>query len=288
MRPRPSTTQHARVLALVAGLVLCASASGQTEAAAFSRAITLAPHITEMMFAAGAGDRIVGTVSSSDYPPPATAIPRVGDGMNVNVEKLLTLRPDSVLAWLPSGAAHTAAPILARMDIPLSYWPPQTLDDIPTQIRRLGRLFGSTTTANLAAHAMDNRLEALRERYSHRSPVSVFIELGGTPLYTIGSDPLLNDALAACGGVNIFAQAGIPAPQVSPENVLVRQPDVILVPDTDARQHAAAARWEQLGLRAGTDKRIYAIDPDMLFRPGPRLLDAMERLCPLLDKARGQ
>jgi vitamin B12 transport system substrate-binding protein len=252
-----------------------------------ARAITLAPHVTELLFAAGAGDKIVGTVSSSDFPARAKTIPRVGDGMNANVEKTLALRPDVAIAWLPSGAAQTLAPSLSRLGIPLLYSRPLTLDDIPEQILRFGKLFATGDTALLAASALDARIKALRADHARSEPVGVFIEIGASPLYTIGKDPLLNDALHACGGVNVYADTAIAAPQISIESVLVKQPKVVIAPTTSAgRLEEVRQRWAALHLPAALRSHVYGIDPDALFRPGPRLIDAVEELCAHLDQSR--
>lgn len=252
-----------------------------------TRAITLAPHITELVFAAGAGDKIVGTVSSSDFPAGANAIPRVGDGMNANVEKTLALHPDVAIAWLPSGAAQTLAPVLSRLNIPLLYSRPRALDDIPAQIRRFGHLFATEDTALPVAKALEARIAALRASHAGSKPVSVFIEVGTSPLYTIGKDPLLNDALRLCGGVNIYADTEMAAPQINAESVLIRRPKVIIAPTADgARLNEARNRWAALHLPAALDSHVYGIDPDAFFRPGPRLVDAVEALCAYLDQVR--
>lgn len=251
------------------------------------RAITLAPHITELVFAAGAGDRIVATVSASDYPEAARSIVRIGDGLNISVERVLAAQPDVVLAWLPSAAAHTLAPTLSALNVPIIYSEPRTLADVPAQIARFGKLFGTSQTADPAAQALNERIQTLRERYSSLPPVSVFIEIGNAPLYTIGADPLLNDALHSCGGVNIYAESHVAAPQISAESVLVRNPDVVIAPEGDgARLDQTRSRWLRLHLGAAESGHIYGIDPDALFRPGPRLIDATEALCRYLDKAR--
>ncbi|HUH58514.1 MAG TPA: cobalamin-binding protein [Candidimonas sp.] len=251
------------------------------------RAITLAPHITELVFAAGAGDRIVATVSASDYPEAARSIVRIGDGLNISVERVLAAQPDVVLAWLPSAAAHTLAPTLSALNVPIIYSEPRTLADVPAQIARFGKLFGTSQTADPAAQALNKRIQTLRERYSSLPPVSVFIEIGNAPLYTIGADPLLNDALHSCGGVNIYAESHVAAPQISAESVLVRNPDVVIAPEGDgARLDQTRSRWLRLHLGAAESGHIYGIDPDALFRPGPRLIDATEALCRYLDKAR--
>jgi iron complex transport system substrate-binding protein/vitamin B12 transport system substrate-binding protein len=263
------------------------SSSGYDPARPAMRAITLAPHITELIYAAGAGGRIVGTVLSSDYPAEARGIPRIGDGLNIDTERAVSLRPDLVIAWQPSGAARTLAPVLDRLDIPLVFSAPRRLDDIPAEVLRMGAYFHTQDAAAATAEAMKRRLTALRARYSGKPLVRVFIQVGSDPLYTLGNDPLLNDVLATCQGINIFADAGVAAPQVSEETVLQTQPDVVIVPSTQSGVPArGAARWTTLQLPAAMAGHIHSMDPDALFRPGPRLIDAAEALCRLLDESR--
>jgi len=251
------------------------------------RAISLTPHATELIFAAGAGDRIVATVTSSDYPPIASSIPRIGDGLNVSIEKALSFHPDLVVAWQASAAALTLAPVLAQLHIPLIYSAPQSVGNIPEEIRRLGVLFDTQDTADEVAQTLEERLEAMEKQYSGRRLVSVFIEIGTNPLYTVGNDPLLNDALRICGGRNVYADAFSAAPQVSAESVLVAQPAVVITSATDADSlDAARARWSSLRLPAALQGRVYGMDPDKLFRPGPRLIVAVEQLCQYIDTAR--
>lgn len=245
------------------------------------RTVTLAPHITELVFAAGAGDRIVGTVSSSNYPPEANAIARVGDGLLLNTETLLALHPDLVLAWAPSAAVRK----LIATGLQVQYSQPRTLDDIPGEVLRLGRLFGTEDTAAPLAQNLRQRLAALRTRHAGQAPVRVFLDLGDTPLYTLGDEPLFNSLLAACGGVNLYADAGVPAPQVSPESVLARQPDVVLLA-TAQQAGARQTPWKQLKLGAAQQGRLHEIDPDALLRPGPRLITAAEQICAHLEAFR--
>jgi iron complex transport system substrate-binding protein/vitamin B12 transport system substrate-binding protein len=251
------------------------------------RAITLAPHLTELMYAAGAGNRIVATVTSSDYPASAKLIPRIGNGLSVNIEQVLALKPDIVLAWQPSGAAQTLAPTLAALHIPLIYMAPRQLQDIPADIVKLGELFGTQASARPQAAALSRRRAALAAKYSGRRVVSAFIEVGTAPLYTIGHDPLINDTLRLCGGVNVYAHTALAAPQISVENVLVKQPDVIITAASQPTSQAQRlAYWSRLRLPAALKHHVYAIDPDELFRPGPRLIAAGEKLCRELDWAR--
>lgn len=259
-------------------------ASGQHPPA---RAISMAPHITELIFAAGAGDRIVATVSSSDYPEQARRISRIGDGMSVSVEQIVALKPDVVIAWLGSGAAQALAPMLSRQNVALVYSQPAALGDIPAEITKFGHLFGTQAVAQKAAQQLSRRLQRLQEQYSHRPLVSVFIEVGSAPLYTIGRDPLLNDALRICGAENIFAKSALAAPQVSVEALLLAQPDVVITRQTShAQQSQRIDEWSKRHLRAARKNHVYALDPDELFRPGPRLIDATEKLCRYIEQAR--
>ncbi|NYT84196.1 cobalamin-binding protein [Pollutimonas harenae] len=251
------------------------------------RIVTLAPHITELVFAAGAGDKIVATVLSSDYPPAARDIPRVGNGLEVSVERILAFQPSAVITWQPQGVAQALSPALSRLNIPLLLSRPGRLRDIPEEIIRYGQLFNTQDQANAAAQALTQRLDTLARQYAQRTPVTVFIEVGTSPLYTIGADPLLNDALRLCGGINIYANSSVAAPQVSVESILVQRPDVVITPARNrAAQDEARQRWTALQLPAAVNGHVYMIDPDTLFRPGPRLVDATEALCRALDQAR--
>ena len=272
------------------GLLATAGSAAAQNAAAIQikqRVITLAPHITELIFAAGAGSRIVATVDSSAYPAAARSIPRIGNGVSVSIEKAVASRPDLVIAWMPSNATRMLKPALTGLHVPLIYSNPRKMTDIPTEIIRFGDLLGTAKTAGRTAAALTRRLRALQEKYANRRPVSVFIEVGALPLYTIGRDPLLNDALRICGGVNIYADLAAAAPQVSAESVLMTQPEVVI---TSANDEAGLAQrlsaWSALRLRAALRRHVYFMNPDELFRPGPRLIDATQELCRILDQVR--
>jgi iron complex transport system substrate-binding protein/vitamin B12 transport system substrate-binding protein len=252
------------------------------------RVVTLAPSLTELVYAAGGGDRLVGTVTSSDYPPSARRLPRVGDGINIGLERLLSLKPDLVLAWQASGATRALAPTLGTLRIPLQYLAPDSLDGIARDVARLGGLLGTAVQADAAAAALARRIAALRAHYAGRRTVSVLIEIGSDPLYTIGRDALLNDVLHTCGGVNIYARSTLAAPQVDAENVLIAKPDAIITAAAAGgrRRQERQAYWAALRLPAARAGHVYAIDPDALFRPGPRLVQATEDLCRDLDQVR--
>ncbi|NYT37604.1 cobalamin-binding protein [Allopusillimonas soli] len=253
----------------------------------YERAIALAPHITELIFAAGAGKHVAGTVLRSDFPPQARSIPRVGDGLSVSAEAVLALDPDIVLAWRANNATRQLAPTLEQAHIRLDYSAPRSLDDIPAQILRMGMLFGTTAAAAPAAAALAQNIAALRQRYAQRTPVSVVIEISEPPLYVIAGDPVLEDMLRSCGATNIFSDISMPAAQASRESVLLRGPDALIVPFQDEAAVASVRRrWSEAGLPAARAGHVIGLDPDSLFRPGPRLVDTAGQLCARIDQIR--
>jgi len=250
------------------------------------RAVTLAPHATELAYAAGAGDFLVGTVRGSDYPPAARALPILGDGTQPDAERVAAARPDLLIAWQP-GAAEPLARVMDKLGVPVFYSDPLTLAAIPGAVERMGVLFGTETVANAAARDLRARLDALKTRYAGRRPVRVFVQAGLNPIYTLNDASIVSDALRLCGGVNVFGQASIVAPQVNLEGVLAARPEVVLAgvagPE-DTRANLAA--WQAMGLPAARQGHVYGIDADALYRPGPRLIDAAESLCADLDRVR--
>lgn len=250
------------------------------------RAVTLAPHATELVYAAGAGGFIVGTVLGSDYPPTARALPIIGDGTQPDAERVAAARPDLLIAWQPS-AAEPLARVMDKLGVPVFYSDPLTLDAIPGAVERMGRLFGTEPVANAAAADMRARLAALQARYAGRRPVRIFVQAGLDPIYTLNNTSIVSDALRLCGGVNVFGQAPIVAPQVTLEGVLAARPEAVLAgvsrrEDTQANLSA----WQAMGLPAARQGHVYGVDADALFRPGPRLIDAAETLCADLDRVR--
>lgn len=288
-------TLAAAMFALAAGVGLASAESTVTPESpespespqAAHRVITLSPHATEMIYAAGAGDTLIATVTSSDFPEEARRLPRVGDGILLNQERIFMLRPTLLVGWLRSTAAMHIEPIANMLGAQMVYSRPLRLRDIPAEVRRLGGMLGRADSAAAAADAMQARIDALEARYAGLPPISVFIEVGSKPLYTIGDDPLLNDALRVCGAVNVYADTGIPAPRVSVESVLVKDPQLLIIAESRiGNAEEVLHRWAEYGLPAAKRGHIQAGDPDALYRPGPRLIDAMEALCPAVDAAR--
>ena len=255
-------------------------------AAPARRAVTLAPHATELVFAAGAGDRLVATIRGSDYPPAARQLPVIGDGTQPDPERVAAVRPDLLIAWQP-GAAAPLARVMDKLGVPVFYSDPQTLAAIPDAVERMGALFGTEAQARPAAQALRARLDALAARHAGRRPVRVFVQAGLDPIYTLNDSSIVSDALRVCGGVNVFGQAPVVAPQVTLESVLAARPEAVLAgisrPEDAARNLAA---WQALGLPAARLGHVYGVDADALYRPGPRLIDAAEAICADLDRLR--
>jgi len=250
------------------------------------RIVSLAPHITELLYAAGAGAAVVGVSEYSDYPDAAKRIARIGGGGGLDIETIFALHPDLVIAW-QSGNPAGAVQRLRDLGLPVFLSEPHRLAEIPTTMQRLAQLAGTEATAGSAVNAFNHRLAALRRHYSGKSPVSVFYQIWDRPLMTVSGAHLVNDVIELCGGRNVFA--GLPdlAPQVAQEAVLARNPQVIIVAaaDNDSTQELASwQRWPQLlAVRSG---HVHALQRELLVRHSPRILDGAERLCKLLERAR--
>ncbi|MEI2416287.1 cobalamin-binding protein [Orrella sp. JC864] len=245
------------------------------------RVVTLAPHATELAFAAGGGDRLVATVQSSDYPPAARRLPRIGQGLALDPERLASLAPDLVIGW-QAGRLDPAASALARLSVPLYVSAPRRLADLPPALRQFGRMLGTEAQAGAAADRLQARLQALAAGQPARQPVlTVYVQAGSGPLYTLNGEHIVSDALRLCGAHNAFAALRTPAPLVGVESVLAAAPDAVVV--TSERE---ARQWRQRQLPAAVRGDVLVMDPDLLFRPGPRLVQAAEQLCAWLDGLR--
>lgn len=250
------------------------------------RAITLAPHATELVYEAGAGGKLAGTVKGSDYPPQAKQLPSIGDGTQPDAERVAAMRPDLIVAWLP-GAAEPLLPVLRALNVPIFYSDPRTLADIPDTIDKLGVLFGTSDVAGPSASALRDRLRKIEQRYQGRPALRVFIQAGREPLYTLNRNSIVNDAVRVCGGVNVFADGAVTAPQVSLEAVLAARPDAVVAGVSGVESlRATAAAWNAVQLPAALAGHVFGMDADVLYRPGPRLIAATEALCEALDRAR--
>ena len=248
------------------------------------RIVSLSPGATAMLFAAGAGDRVVGTAEYSLEPEAARAIPRVGDAHGFDLERILSLHPDLVVAW-PQGSSVGTLAQLERLGLKVYHHRLQRLDALPLAIERLGRVADTAPVAAGAAAALRVRISALRAAHAQATPRTILLQLWDEPVFTVGGGQVLSDVLAACGYRNAFAELGGASPVVSREAVVARDPDAILAL-TDSPQGGGQwlARWRALGaLRAVRSGHLWAWGDPRLTRMGPQIVDAAEALCRALD-----
>jgi iron complex transport system substrate-binding protein len=264
------------------------AARGAAAAETQPRIISLSPHITELLFAAGAGDRIVGVDDSSDYPAAVAEIPRVGEPDALDVEGLLKLKPTLIVLW-DSGTPARRKAELQRLNLQLYVTDQHSLDDIGTTLLEFGRLAGTTAAAEAAARRYRMELADLRAKYAGRPRLKVFYQVWDRPLYTLSGRHVVNELLSLCGGDNLFAELSTLAPAVDKEAVLARNPDVILIAATGAEGVRQTQAWSRFAnLRAVREHHVYTVDPSLLGRMAPRILQGAREVCSLLDEARGR
>ncbi|GIL05226.1 MAG: cobalamin-binding protein [Betaproteobacteria bacterium] len=251
------------------------------------RIVSLAPHLTEQLFAIGAGARIVGTTEFADHPDEAKRIPRVARAHSVDLERVAALEPDLIAVW-GSGFPPAVLEALRRLGAPVFVSEPKSLADIAGSLERLGTLTASAG-AGAAAAAFRARLDALRARYSARRPVTVFYQIWPQPLMTLSGRHALNEAIRVCGGRNVFEDLAPIAPQVSVEAVLAADPQVIVTAEPGGRRTDALDGWKRFpSLRAVRAGRLVTLDADRINRHTPRLLDELAVLCERIDQARSR
>jgi iron complex transport system substrate-binding protein len=250
------------------------------------RIISLSPHITELLFAAGAGDRIVGVDDSSDYPAAVAAIARVGEPAALDVEGLLKLKPTLIVLW-DSGTPARRKAELERLNLQLYVTDQHHLDDIASTLLEFGRLAGTEAVAVAAARRYQIELEQLRSRYAARPRLKVFYQVWDRPLYTLSGGHVVNEVLSLCGGDNVFADLSTLAPAIDTEAVLARDPDVILIAATGTEGVRQTAEWGRFAnLRAVRNHHVFTVDPSLVGRMAPRILQGVGEVCGLLDAAR--
>jgi iron complex transport system substrate-binding protein len=249
--------------------------------------ISLAPHITELLFAAGAGEAVVGVTEFSDYPEPARSLAQVGGGGGLDLEAIIALQPDLVVAW-QSGNPLGQVERLQSLGITVFFSEPRRLEDVPATLQRLGRLAGTGSVAGAQADRFKRRYVELHDKYAQRTKVSVFYQIWDQPLMTLNGEHLFSDVVRLCGGENIFDALPALAPQIDVEAVLQANPDVIVVA-ADAGDSPLLAAWQRWpGLQAVKQGHVYAMPRDQLVRHSPRILDGAEHLCELLDAVRSR
>lgn len=250
------------------------------------RIITLAPHAAESLFAAGAGDKLVGTVDYSDYPPEAKKLPRVGGYSRIDLEAVAALKPDLVMAW-ESGNNMTQVDKLKALGLTVYVSQPNTIENIADQLEKMGRLAGTEAVANAAAERFRKRLEAIRAANAGKPKVRVFYQIWTSPLMTVGGPQIISDAIKICGGENVFGQLKQMAPNVTVEAVLEADPEAIIATGMGDAKPEWLHDWDKwTRMTAVKRNNLFHINPDIMQRHTPRILDGTEKLCAHLDVAR--
>jgi iron complex transport system substrate-binding protein len=263
-----------------------------TLAAPAQRVISLAPHVTELIYSAGGGAKLVGAVSYSDYPPAAKQVPRVGDNKALDLERIVALKPDLIVVWR-HGNAQSQLERLRELHIALFFSEPHQLDDVALTLTRLGTLLGTSDTADAAATAYREDIARLRARYASRPPVSVFYQVWDQPLMTLNGTHMISDVITLCGGRNVFAKLEPLVPTVSTEAVLAANPEAIVTasagatkPDAPLAKLDAWRAWPSV--TAVARNNLFAIDGDLIDRPAPRIAQGAAQLCEDLEVARSR
>ncbi len=250
------------------------------------RIVSLAPHATELLFAAGAGERVVGVVHHSDHPPAAADLPKVGGYDAIDMERVVALEPDLVIAWHSGNGAETVER-LREIGLTVYASEPRRLEDIPKALEAFGRLAGTHETASAAAGAFDERLAALRQRYGERPPIAVFYQIWKGPLMTVNDHHLIGRVIELCGGHNVFGELRPLIPRLSREAVLAADPEVIIASGMGVERPEWLNDWRDWpALRAVHRGNLFHIPPDLIQRHSPRVLDGAEMLCEQLESVR--
>ena len=254
-----------------------------TLAAPAERIISLAPHVTEQLFAIGAGKKIVGAVDYSDYPEAAKAIPRVGGYSRLDLERILTLNPDLIVGW-SSGNNTQQLERLETMGLTVYRSEPRRLDDIASGMEKLGQLTATQEQASQQAIAFRRRVEDLRASTRGKATHTLFYQIWNRPLMTVNGEALINEVLTLCGGRNIFADMPVLNPKVSTEAVIAADPEVIIASGMGQIRPEWLDEWRAWPqMQAVKQGRLYVVDPSIIQRATPRLLQGAEVICQAIN-----
>lgn len=252
------------------------------------RIVTLAPHLAETLFAAGAGGQLAGAVEFSDYPEAAKKVARVGGYSRLDLEAVIALKPDLIIAW-HSGNAPAHIEKLRSLGFTVYVSQPDRIEDIARELERFGQLAGTAKVAGAAAATLRARTAALQKRYSARAPVRTFYQVWKQPLTTVGGTQIISSVIRLCGGENVFGRMDGLAPNVTVEAVLAADPEAIVASGMDARRPEWLDDWKRwTGMTAVARDNLFFIPPELIQRHTPRLLDGAERLCQELEVARSR
>lgn len=249
------------------------------------RVVSLSPHATEMLYAIGAAEELVGVTRYSEYPEQAKSLPVVGDFRQIDLEKVLVLKPDLIVVW-SGGNPPKQVGKLERAGIAVFYSNPRRLADIPGNMARLGMLTGHEDQARRVAGQWNERLDRLKRRYRNRAGLRVFYQVSDVPLFTLNGKQIVSEVIDLCGGKNVFADIPVLAPHVSTEAVLAANPEVIVSTRGMGTENGLSGWRRYKMLDAVRYRNLFHMNPDWLDRPGPRMIEGAEMMCRQLDEAR--
>lgn len=250
------------------------------------RIVALAPHIVENLFSAGAGDKLAGVVSYSNFPEEAKNIPEVGTYNAFSIEQILALEPDLVVMW-GSGNGMQTLPKLEKLGIPVYVSELRKLSDVPQSIHKLSQLAGTASVGEAEAIRIETELELLRSRYGGGRSLGVFYQIWNDPLQTVNGEHLISEVISLCGGYNVFGDASSLAPRISIESVLLRDPDAIVASGMGEARPEWLDQWRAYpSLAAVAGDALFFINPDHVQRPTARILVGARSLCQQLDQIR--
>ncbi|KKL00793.1 ABC transporter substrate-binding protein [Rheinheimera mesophila] len=266
-------------------LCCCALFTAAVQAKPAQRIVALSPHLVEQLYSLGVGDRIVGTTDHADYPEAAKNIPRVGNYAHLQIEKILALKPDLVLAWT-DGNPPADLTKLRQLGLTLVDSNPLQLTDIAKELRLLGQLTGAEAEAEQQAQLMEQGLEELEKNYAGKTKVTVFYELWQQPLSTVAQQAWPQQQLELCGAANPFANAIGDYPQVSLEHVIASQPQLIIQP-VSVNEPRALLDWSNWpAIPAVKYQQFSQPNSDLVHRTTSRMLQGVRQLCADIDKTR--
>lgn len=249
------------------------------------RIVTLSPHLAELVYAAGAGDRLIAVAHFSDFPDAVRTLPRIGDAARIDVERIRALDPDLVLAW-KSGNPPSDIAALERLGYQVYVSEVWRLPDVPRVLRAIGLLAGTQPHAESEARVFEEGVRALREQYMHRRVLRVFYEIWHRPLFTVNGEQLISDVLSVCGGRNVFANAPALVPAVSLEAVIAARPEAILGGSEMESSTGFVDSWRRTGLASMRGIPVYYVPPNLVHRQTPRVLEGARLICRELEEAR--
>jgi iron complex transport system substrate-binding protein len=252
------------------------------------RIAALSPGATELVYAAGAGEKVVAVVAYSDYPPEAREVASVGSHTRVDLETLVSLAPDLVIGWVTGNPAEQLETIEA-LGMPVFYIEPRSIDGVAMTIERLARLAGSEAQGDAEAARFREGMAALAERYRDAAPVSVFYQVWDEPLMSINDEHLIGQVVSLCGGVNVFGDLSRLVPRIDDESVLAADPEAIIAGGMGEENRHWLTHWEQYpSLTAVARDNLFFVPPSLIQRPTPRLLEGSRLLCEKLEVARAK